>query len=167
MTRPDVLLRSARPEDLAIIYDMGQPEFQDPTRYDWGFSPEALSALCDPQYGFMYVAELEGPIIGFLCGTWSFPECSAVQCRVLWMYVVPAMRNQGVATELIRTAAREAECRGKTSMCIAVFEQNETARVLVKRLGFVRQDALVFHQAALTDIWLTGLSPLAPPFPRE
>ena len=52
------------------------------------------------------------------------------------LYVEPAYQRQGIGRELLLRAAKLCEAQGKTTLGLAVYEDNAPARQLYESLGF-------------------------------
>ena len=63
-------------------------------------------------------------------------QVAADQAEILTLAVRPAARRRGVATALVKTAARRAELAGAGRLFLEVAEDNFAARALYGRLGF-------------------------------
>lgn len=79
------------------------------------------------------VAEVPGyGIVGY-CGMWLLLD----EAHITNVAVHPDCRRRGVATELLRVAARRAVARGAVALTLEVRPSNDGARRLYARLGFV------------------------------
>lgn len=140
----DIIIRDARPNEINLIHAMGCDSFQVAAGYDWGWTPEILALHIDESFGLLHVAELDGAIVGFHCGVWNYPESNPSQCRMYWLYVRPDLRGKGLARRLIAHSIDEAAKRGKTSICIGVWQSDTAARMLVESFGLEARESLSF-----------------------
>jgi ribosomal protein S18 acetylase RimI-like enzyme len=88
------------------------------------------------------------PILGFVH---LMPSIATVAMRPVWLledlYVIPAARQAGVATALLRHAEAFARETGAERLTLATAHDNRRAQSLYKQLGYVREDHFwYFHR---------------------
>ena len=74
-------------------------------------------------------------VLRFRGAIWS----SGLECHLAELYVVPALRGQGLGRALMEAAMREARGRGADRMDIGVDEPDAVARRLYESLGFTNR----------------------------
>lgn len=142
----EVVIRDAVVDDIDPVYLMGFKTFQDKDKFDWGWEKEYMHCLLDPSYGIFHIAEIDEKTVGFQIGVLNYPESSDTQCRILWLYVSPQFRRQGITTKLIKHFLREVMKKGKTSVCADVWGSNTAAQDMVTMLGFKPKEKLIIYQ---------------------
>jgi ribosomal protein S18 acetylase RimI-like enzyme len=71
-------------------------------------------------------------VLRFRAAIWS----TGLECYLAELYVVPALRGQGIGAALMEAVLREARDRGADTMDIGVDEPDLVARHLYEKLGF-------------------------------
>lgn len=141
-----MIIRNALKEEIDTIYLMGYKTFQDKNKYDWGWGKEILNSFLNPSYGICHVAETNNKILGFILGVWNYPESSEIQCRIIWIYVLPEYRRQGVATNLIGNLLKMAKEKGKKSVCAGVWGSDTIVHNLIAKWSFKPRETLIIYQ---------------------
>jgi GNAT superfamily N-acetyltransferase len=130
----------------------------DPLQYAPGYR-EHLLAKCHESAGRIFVAEMEGDIVGFVCvlaraDSGSLTEKFREHAYVTDLVVLPAHRGTGIGHNLLRTAEEYVASLGSSELAVDVLAANDaalrfygesgyrTAEVhLVKKLGKRDYDA--------------------------
>jgi len=120
-------LRPARPEDLRAVEAIEHASFGDP------WSREALfGELEGDAMRLPLIAESDhGDVLGFLMA-WRVVD----QLHVLNVAIGPAARRRGVATALLREAARTGAGAGLVEVTLEVRRSNAGARDFYRHHGF-------------------------------
>ena len=91
----------------------------------------------------MMLARRDGSPIG--CGGIRMEDAATAELKR--MYVVPEERGRGIAAELVARLERMAAERGATRMVLDTTPRMETAVRLYQRLGYVRREPFLRHNA--------------------
>ena len=95
----------------------------------------ALFLLASPQrcaLGFYEDGAPPQHLNGFICLQWAADEA-----EILTLAVTPSRRRQGLASQLIASAAEWLAARGVKQWHVEVAADNQPARALYRRLAFV------------------------------
>lgn len=85
---------------------------------------------------FAHVAELDGRVVGIAVWFLSFSTWTGQHGIYLEdLFVEPAVRGGGVARDLLKALAAEAEVRGYPRLDWAVLDWNEPAKGFYRRMG--------------------------------
>jgi ribosomal protein S18 acetylase RimI-like enzyme len=74
-------------------------------------------------------------VLRFRAAIWS----TGLECYLAELYVVPALRGQGIGSALMEAALAQARSRGADTMDIGVDEPDLVARHLYEKLGFTNR----------------------------
>lgn len=138
--RATVRLRPARPSDAAalassmsepiVVWGTLQLPFQRIER--WG---ERLKSRPPARTTFL-IAEVSGAVAG--AGALTVPaEARRDHTGTIGMHVATAAQGQGVGTRLMAALLEDADRRGLSRVELSVYADNERARRLYERAGFV------------------------------
>lgn len=106
---------------------------------------ERLCELVESQSHAMLIAQEDGERIGFLLLLDGLPDevTSMPQGFLAYMAVEPERRGRGVGTALLTAAEDEARRRGLPYMALMVTEENQGARRLYERGGYITERRLL------------------------
>ena len=146
----EIELRPAIAADRAVILAMvpelvafGPPPWRNAqrmTRTDLAVIDEALAKLDDQEHIAIYVATLDGDVVGFVHVRAVVDYyLQSSQAHVADLVVSPRARGRGIASKLLREAERWAKSREFSQLTIAVFDANLEALELYERRGFERE----------------------------
>ena len=96
-------------------------------------------AVCDVDLASSRVALVDGDEPA----AFSFLALRRSEAWIAGMGTVPAYRRQGLGEEALRAVLDEAARRGATSVRLEVIAENDGARALYEKLGFVHERELV------------------------
>jgi ribosomal protein S18 acetylase RimI-like enzyme len=102
---------------------------------------DRMFARCRKWDGKVFVAEVAGQAVGFVCVWAKVPpeepnDDPSEYAFVSDLVVLPGHRRRGVGRELLAMAERYARSRGARSLRIGVLARNATARHLYGSAGF-------------------------------
>ncbi len=121
-----LFVREGGPEDLAAVIRIEHRSFGDP------WSPESLlGELMGDRLRLPLVAERGGEVVGFLMA-WRVAD----QLHVLNLASDPRCLRQGVATALLREAARQGLADGLVEATLEVRRSNVAGRAFYRHHGF-------------------------------
>lgn len=104
----------------------------------------ALEAIVDNDHSVLYVARLDGRIVGSL--TLAFYRIpTGVKAWIEDVVVSSSARGQGVGEALNRAAIAEAAHRGAKNVSLTSRSSREAANRLYQRLGFEPYDTNVYR----------------------
>ena len=141
--------RSAGKDDAAAIDRIFRSSFcdtfahlyrpQDLEAFLSGFTLDAWRAeLGDERFAFR-VAEADGQVVGYVkLGPPALPvEAKGSSVELRQLYLLKQWHGLGAAKALMDWAIDEAKSRGGTELYLTVYTENERARRLYERYGFV------------------------------
>lgn len=97
------------------------------------------------------VAQEEGEIAGFACGQVCASFCYPRPFGELTeLYVDPAHRRKGIATELVGAAEEEMRKRGADCVRLLTGSGNRAARALYERCGYAPEDEALYTKELRT-----------------
>lgn len=121
-----VILRSATLRNLPAMIAIEQ---RVPTAAHWTAGQYERRL----ENGFVWVAEHEGEICGFVCA-----KVVAGEWEIENIVVAPEFQRQGVADELMSALIREGQEQAGTKILLEVRESNLPARRLYEKHGFAQ-----------------------------
>lgn len=111
-----VRARPARPEDAAVVADLFNAinGMDGPPPPVWMTAEIARRDLLGPSpRATLFVAELDGAVVGFVTGNTLYDSARAADCVFLNdLYVAPEARRRGAGRALVAALAAEARRRG-------------------------------------------------------
>ncbi len=110
--------------------------------------------LADPERGFMYVAEEEGEIVGFVHGMNEREGDPAYTGEVTAIYLLKQFQGRGLGRRLMQAAARELRRRGHASLLLWVLKDNAPARRFYETLGgqYLREKPIEIGNQTLIEV---------------
>ena len=141
-------IRPGRRSDAAAAARLWVRSAEEHTLYDpvYATAPDAekvmrrfLADLSGSSHSCLFVAEIDGEVIGFLSG--DLREGSPAFKPKTWaaiedIYVVPAYRSLGIGRALFERCSEWARERGADGVSLQVAAGNLRARKFYERLGF-------------------------------
>ena len=144
-----ITYRDGRVEDAAAIDRVFRQSFCDtfahlyrPQDLDAFLSAFTLDAwkseLADDRFAFR-VAEVEGKLVGYVkLGPPALPvETTGQSVELRQLYLLKECQGAGASKVLMDWAIEEARARGVTEFFLTVYTENDRARRLYERYGFV------------------------------
>jgi ribosomal protein S18 acetylase RimI-like enzyme len=112
--------------------------------------------LTDTRLGAVWLAESSGTPVGHIVLTVCFSmEYGGLRGFIDDLYVQPAARGQGVAAGLLGAARDGAVARGVRSLHVEVGSDNDAARRLYERAGYVESGHLFLSLPLATPVHVT------------
>ncbi len=155
----DLLIRDARPGDLAAVRDLTLAAYQEyeaqiPAHWD-AYRENILGALADVAPAAHIVAERAGTLLGSVLlypagSAVAIPRAAPVPRRwpeVRLLAVAPAARGLGVGAALMAECVRRARAAGESALSLHTTPMMRAARRIYERMGFVRAPELDFRLA--------------------
>ncbi|WP_269530931.1 GNAT family N-acetyltransferase [Chitinimonas sp. BJYL2] len=103
-----------------------------------GFSPDVVAARLTDPLNRVWVAERDGELIATATARREMSHKARHRCNLFAMYVKPASRGQGVASQLVDAIKRSARTElGADWLQLSVQTGNVAAVALYARAGFV------------------------------
>jgi len=141
MSSTTIRVSRATPADRDAVCELLRAQFEEHgiELHDRLVSAGVDGHFADSSRGAVLVARSEAATVGFaiLATTWTVEHGG----RVVWLdelYVVPAMRNSGVGTELLEHALETAREMGCLAVDLEVDVEHARAENLYARAGFRR-----------------------------
>ena len=145
--------RIARAEDLEPVLTLQTTSFSNPWSADalkWELEHSPVSRL--------YVLKDANGAAAAFCACWHLVD----ELHINSLAVAPALRRQGVGSELMRAVLAKAREEGATKATLEVRRSNEPARALYERLGFdveaIRPDYYTNPREDALILWLRDLA---------
>ena len=110
------------------------------------------SELADERFAFR-VAEADGPVVGYVkLGPPALPvEAKGSSVELRQLYLLKQWHGLGAAKALMDWAIEEAKARGGAELYLTVYTDNERARRLYERYGFVEVGPYAFMVGTHAD----------------
>jgi ribosomal-protein-alanine N-acetyltransferase len=140
-------------EGLLPVLELQTSSFSNP------WSPDALRWELEhsPVSRLYVLKDAEGRSLAF-CACWHLVD----ELHINSVAVAPALRRQGVASELMRGVLAKAREEGAVKATLEVRRSNESARALYERLGFqveaIRPDYYTNPREDALILWLRDLA---------
>ena len=115
-------------DDLHQIYKLGleEPDFQNSLN-PW--NPDNLSSVIASDLFTAFVSRRKNKILGFIIG-----EKQGSDSEILWLMVVPHLRNKGIGSALIDSFLKKSHSKGINKIFIQLLENNlDTINFLCKK----------------------------------
>lgn len=147
-----MVIRRGGAPDRAFVEDLGRRTMRDSVAsfryFNQSMVDASLSGLLDFVFSephALLVAEEQGAAAGFLLMLEAMPDevTRMPQAFVAYMAVEPSARGRGIGTQLLAAAEEAARERGLPYMGLMVTEENEAARRLYERAGFLTERRLL------------------------
>jgi ribosomal protein S18 acetylase RimI-like enzyme len=161
-----VTIRTARPEDAAVLATFGAATFR--AAYAGDVPGPALDAFIDATFGVAaqaaeladpdgscLIAEHDGEVVGYLLSHRRPAPPAVTGARPLALdrlYVATPLRGRGIGRALLDVAGRAAVAGGHDVLWLSVWEANTRAIDVYRWWGFVDVGALDFDLAAVPQI---------------
>jgi ribosomal protein S18 acetylase RimI-like enzyme len=141
---PEILIRSARPEDAPLIVDfqLRMARETEDLELDLATVTAGVEAVfADPRKAAYYVAERGGQVIGGLMTTFEWSDWR--NGVILWIqsvYVIAEERGRGIYRALYEHLKRRVEeDPGLKGIRLYVDKRNAAAQAVYERLGMSRE----------------------------
>lgn len=112
------------------------------------FSQEHLISGLEPllnneQLGLVFVAELEGLLVGYAVIGWGWGiESGGREALIDEVFVLEANRNQGIGAKMLATAIKTLKKYDTKAVFLETEAQNPNSRKLYQNLGFDSEDSV-------------------------
>jgi ribosomal protein S18 acetylase RimI-like enzyme len=136
-------LRLATPDDCALLVEL-MTEFYAETHYPFDRTRAELAfseLLADPRLGLVWLIELQSRAVGYVVMTLGFSmEYGGRDAFVDDLFVQPDFRGRGLGTQAIEQVRVACAERGVRAIHLGVARDNDAARSVYRRAGFVDID---------------------------
>ena len=144
----DLLIRKAKPEDVDVILQITAEAFKDYTVYhllkkrhgvkfggrSWSeWKKRELKNFCESSLDRVYVAELNGRVVGYMTYTLDRERRIGEVCNNA---VSPRYQRRGIATSLLRRVLETFRQEGMKFAYVKTLEHDMPARRLYEKIGF-------------------------------
>jgi ribosomal protein S18 acetylase RimI-like enzyme len=148
MTNNTVAVRKARREDLKSVQDLNYQLFVHDQVYDpllkmnWPYDETGATYLASRvtgEAGVCFVAELDGKIVGYLCGGMMKPHSYRTiqkEAELENMLVAEEHRGQRIGEKLFEHLVAWAKEQGAEKILVSAAAQNLDAIRFYRRVGF-------------------------------
>lgn len=147
----DLTIRRAKPDDAAIVAELGSRTFTDTFASDntledmaaflaATFGPELQRREIEDPAVTVLIAEREGrPVAYAMIRESDVPGCvsGAAPVELARFYVDRAEHGRGIAAQLMAHVLEAAAARGARTLWLGVWERNARAIAFYRKLGFV------------------------------
>jgi len=139
------MIRKAVPEDLANLLPLLAGFSKEAGT---NFSQEHLISGLEPllnndQLGLVFVAELEGLLVGYVVIGWGWGiESGGREALVDEVFVLEANRNQGIGSKMLTTAIEALKKHDTKAVFLETEAHNPNSRKLYQNLGFDTEDSV-------------------------
>lgn len=142
-------IRSLKPHEMEELTKLWVSFMQDPLATNLEFVPDSesksrwqqyISKHIDEDPRQVLVAEENGKLVGYLL--YNNRSHSPVTRKYNYatiedIYVLPECRRRGIASKLLETCLRQLRETGVTHIRLQVLDQNDAAKSLYMKFGFV------------------------------
>lgn len=141
----NIKIRKATNSDLSSIQELNNKLFELDKKYDdslkigWPFEEKGTKYFTDMiNDEFVYVAEEEYRIIGYLAGRINIKNSCVIksQAEIDNMYILDSYRNHGIGTMLINEFKRYCLENNIEELKVTTYQSNENALNFYKTNGF-------------------------------
>ena len=143
----DVIIRQAKPNDAADIFEIEKLCFPDP----WSMDSISFELEENPR-AFYVVAEHSGKVVGY-AGLWWIED----EGHITNVAVKPGFRNRKIAEGIIDTLIEHTSAEGIKHYTLEVRRSNEAAIGLYEKFGFavegVRKGYYRFEKEDALIMW--------------
>lgn len=141
------LVRPAAGEDLPRLVELAEAYCrEDGTPWDGARRTSALAGLlADNPWGLVLVAERStvAAVVGYLVMTWGYSvESGGLDALLDEVHVEAEHRGWGIGSALVDEAVVRARAAGASRINLETEADNERARALYRRLGWVADDSI-------------------------
>jgi len=139
------MIRKAVPEDLENLLPLLAGFSKESGT---NFSQEHLISGLQPllnneQLGLVFVAELEGHLVGYAVIGWGWGiESGGREALIDEVFVLEANRNQGIGAKILTTAIESLKKHDTKAVFLETEVQNPNSRKLYQNLGFDTEDSV-------------------------
>jgi GNAT superfamily N-acetyltransferase len=112
------------------------------------FSQEHLISALEPLLnnkllGLVFVAELEGILVGYAIIGWGWGiESGGREALIDEVFVLELVRNQGIGAKMLTTAIKILKKHGTKAVFLETEAKNPDSRKLYQNLGFDNEDSV-------------------------
>lgn len=127
-------------EEISTAFARLLPQLSSSARFD----PELLLAMVAHDASFLYLARLDGAIVGAITLV-MYPIPTGLRAHIDDVVVDSSVRGRGVGEALVTHALDAARQRGARTVDLSSRPSREAAIRLYTRLGFVRRDSHLYR----------------------
>lgn len=138
----DYKIRSATPEDCNLIYALHSQSVRPYVEKIWGWDEGYQQKDFDRDFSHIEhfkVIEMDGRLVGFVqC-------CLEHSCyHVVEMHLRPEYRGKGIGSDILKALQESCMVQGR-KIQIGYFKENDKAKNLYQKLGFVQTEETDTH----------------------
>lgn len=141
------LIRLARPDELKIVQDLNHELFVSDNRHhgdlnlNWPYEADGekyFRELIAGEHGVVFVAELDGVVVGYVAGDMRRPHTGYYGRRAELenMFVTEAMRSHGIGGKLVEAFFGWCREQGADHVMVSAFSPNTRAIAFYEKQGF-------------------------------
>lgn len=140
------MIRKANHNDIPNVLELSHALFLDPTSAsdkfadaDWPFSESGRAAFEGAaKEGFLWVAEEDDRVVGFICAEVSPPlEWRPIKrVELLSFYIEPDYRSKGMGAKLVNELLGWAKEHGAVTVFVSAYADNARGIDFYRKMGF-------------------------------
>lgn len=140
------MVRQANKSDLEEILKLSNKLFLDESsssdRYadsEWPFSKGGRRAFQETlEKGFLWVAEKDSKIVGFLCGDLAyFQDWRPIRrAELISFYIEESYRSMGIGSELVDSFFEWVKLKGAKTVFVSAYADNKRGIGFYRKMGF-------------------------------
>ena len=140
------MIREATLSDIPRVLELSKALFLDPSsssdvyaNTEWPMTDVGKEAFEGAlQDGFLWVAEAESEVVGFICAEVS-PELDwrpIKRVELLSFYITPDHRSEGFGAQLVEKLTEWSKAQGAKLIFVSAYTDNERGIDFYKKMGF-------------------------------
>lgn len=142
----EIAIRTYRPGDPSLVCYFQYKLYEEQYHFNGLYEKEMLGGMAelydDPEGSQMWIAELDGTIVGDIAVIKRGSECAQIR----WFGVDLELQGQGLGTKLLKTALHFCREKGYVHLMLSTLDLLKPARHLYRKFGFQKTGSKAFNE---------------------